>query len=321
MIYYWPGGDHPLPSGGVKTHYRHVEILNELGIPASVLHIEPGFKCDWFESVAPIAYVKTTQLTPSDVLVTNEILGPNTADNARGIRKVVFNQNCHYTFRNYPIPPPAGLPTPYLDADVIGAMVLSPYCRDALRGAFPRLPLYVTPHGIDGGRFAPSPEGKKKQIAYMPRKHRDEAQQVFGYLHYAGVLDGWEVIEIDGKTEVETAAILGESLVFFAFGYPEGGTLPPFEAMAAGCVVVGYGGFSSDPWIKAGGGTLVGSGNTMEFVKYATPVLKWPQERLVEWGLDSRRLILSILPMSREKEQLRQAWKALGVTPGSLVIP
>ena len=33
---------------------------------------------------------------------------------------------------------------------------------------------------------------------------------------------------------------MGESLLFLSFGYPEGCPLPPAEAMASGCLVVGY---------------------------------------------------------------------------------
>ena len=225
----------------------------------------------------------------------------------KGLQAVVFNQNCHYTFRNYPVPPLPGTYTPYTDPNVIGTMVLSPYCARALRSTFPGHPVHVVPHGIDPVRF-PLGEYKRKQIAYMPRKHPDEAQQVFGYLRYRGALDGWDVVAIDGLTEAQTAQTLRDSMVFFALGYPEGGTLPPFEAMASGCVVVGYGGFSSDHWIKEFGGVLVPSANTMAFVDMAEPVLRWPIDKLVAWGKDSRRLVLEGLSMAKEREALLAFW-------------
>lgn len=308
MIYYLPGGaDHFPPSGGTKTHVQHVRILNELGFSAKVLHVTPGFRYEWIEEDYPRAYGPNVILTPKDFLVLNEIMGP--VEIAPGIPKILFNQNCHYTFRGYPIPPTKGMYVPYTDPDVLGTMVLTSYCRDALRAAFPNHPITVIPHGIDGAKWVPGT--KKKQIAFMPRKHPDEAQQVFGYLHYGGYLDGWDVVAIDGKTEAETAAILSESMVFFAFGYPEGGTLPPFEAMASGCVVVGYGGFSSDQWMKDFGGWCVSSADSMQFVAKAAKVLRWDFNKLVDWGAQSRDLVLEGLSPDKERAALYDFWRRL----------
>jgi glycosyltransferase involved in cell wall biosynthesis len=305
MIWYWPGADHPVPSGGVKTHYQHVAILRSMGLSASILHIEPGFRCTWFPNDVPVVAIQDAQFAADDIVVTNEIGGP--VKLVDGLRTVVFNQNCHYTFRNYPIPPLPGMYVPYTDPTVVGTMVLTPYCRDALKLAFPNHPVTVVPHGIDGEKWKPGI--KKRQIAFMPRKHADEAQAVFGFLHYAGVLNGWDVVAINGKTEDETAAILAESQVFFAFGYPEGGTLPPFEAMAAGCAVVGYGGYASDKWITEFGGYLVPSGNTMDFVRAAAFVLGW--NRLTEWGEDQRRAVLKGLSPQAERDALYAFWSRI----------
>ena len=42
--------DYDVPSGGFRVVYRHVDILNEAGIPAAVLHCRAGFRCTWFEN-------------------------------------------------------------------------------------------------------------------------------------------------------------------------------------------------------------------------------------------------------------------------------
>lgn len=306
MIYYWPGADNPHPSGGFKTHYLHVEALQALGIPAAVLQHEPGWRPPWFETTAPIAYLPTTTFSPDDVIVTNEIMGPRKA--VEGVKTVVFNQNVHYTFRHYPTPPPPGTYTPYLDPDVLGTLVCSYHDAEPLRRAFPRHDVSIIPHGFPPERYRVGV--KRRQIAFMPRKHADEAQVVFGFLSYRGALDGWDVVPIDGRTEAEAFTILGESLLFFAFGYPEGYTLPPFEAMALGCGVVGYGGFSADKPLTQFLGARVESANTMAFVETAAPILAWSDEKIARWGLDSRARVLGSLTPARQRDALASFWRS-----------
>ena len=45
---------------------------------------------------------------------------------------------------------------------------------------------------------------------------------------------------IDGLPQEQVAKVLQESLVFLAFGHPEGFGLPIAEAAACGCYVIGY---------------------------------------------------------------------------------
>lgn len=308
MIYYWPGADHNIPSGGVRTHYDHVRILNAAGIPASILHIEPGFKCTWFEHDVPITYVPSTTFVAGDVLVMNEILGPQTAQMALGVKKVIFAQNVHYTFRGWPTPPTS--PAPYTHPDVVATLVLTEYERDFFRWVWPDLRVFVTPHGIDPKLF-PRGTTKRQQIAYMPRKHADEAQQVFGYLHARGLLQGWNVVPIHGKTQAETSAILQESLIFVPFGYPEGGTLPPFEAMASGCDVVGYGGFASDELMRECGAWVVPSGNSCELTMALAHVLQLDPPMLMRRGFVQSDTVLRVLSVEKERDAIIAAWKAI----------
>ena len=46
--------DKASPVGGVKQHYRQVELLNTLGFEAYVVHQRPGFRASWFPSTAPV---------------------------------------------------------------------------------------------------------------------------------------------------------------------------------------------------------------------------------------------------------------------------
>jgi hypothetical protein len=44
------------PTGGIRVIYRSAEILSLLGVPAAVVHNEPGFRPTWFEHSARILY-------------------------------------------------------------------------------------------------------------------------------------------------------------------------------------------------------------------------------------------------------------------------
>jgi glycosyltransferase involved in cell wall biosynthesis len=310
VIYYHPGADHPYPSGGVRTHYDHVERLNEAGIPAAILHITPGFKPPWFTSPAPVVYAPDVELGPNDTLVLNEIMGPGATEITPTIRKVTFAQNVHYTWRGWPVP--ASGPHPYAHPEFVATLVLTEYERAFFNWAFPGHPVHVTPHGYDVERF--QPRTKRKQIAYMPRKHADEAQQVFGYLAARGDLAGWDVVAIDGLTEDQTAAVLGESMIFVPFGYPEGGTKPPFEAMLSGCVTIGYGGFASDADMQRCGGYVTPSGDTCTLTRRLAELLAFkPFETLVAEGQQCRDWTRRRFNRDIERDAVVRAWRAIGV--------
>ncbi len=38
VIYYLCGGESDHPTGGIRVMYRHVDILNEAGVPAYIVH-------------------------------------------------------------------------------------------------------------------------------------------------------------------------------------------------------------------------------------------------------------------------------------------
>src|SRR4051794_18914043 len=92
--------DDDAPSGGVRAAYQHVDVLNEAGIPAAVLHTTPGFRCTWFEHSTRIA---DRPPRPGDLVAIPEMYGPDLGALFPGVRKVVFNQDAYLTFQAYPL--------------------------------------------------------------------------------------------------------------------------------------------------------------------------------------------------------------------------
>ncbi len=192
-----------------------------------------------------------------------EVFGPQVSTFAPGARKVVFNQNCYRTFTLYGLDKDRSAPS-YLDSDVQAVIVASSYAEEYLRHAFPSKRLFRISLGIDATLFSHQPV-KKRSLAFMPRRLPEDLGQVINILRFRGVLDDVELVPIDKMSERQVAAALRESLVFLSFSSREGFGLPPAEAMACGCIAIGY----------AGGGGA----------EYLLPELSTPCLTAISWPL------------------------------------
>src|SRR5690348_1693819 len=128
--------DHNAPSGGVKQLYRHVDVLNRHGFSATILHKQAGFRCTWFANTTRVEtysrVIRSVMRDPHSYLVFPEIYGPAIAEYAPGVKKVIFNQSGYYTFVGYSLDP-RDLQSPYLDPDIVAALVVSDSTREYLQ--------------------------------------------------------------------------------------------------------------------------------------------------------------------------------------------
>ncbi len=237
MIYcYTP--DDSSTCGGVRKIYRHVDVLNRNGFSARVLHTKPGFRCTWFQNDTPVVYTESTQLTPADYLVVPEIWGPRMARLAPGIKKVILNQNGYLTFRGYTLDK-NDRETPYLSPEVVATITVSEDSVRYLQYVFPQHRVLRMHYAIDQSMFYPV-STKRKQIAVMPRKNPDDLLQVVSMLKLRGVLSDFDILPIQNMSHEQAAAALRDSAIFLSFSSIEGFGLPPAEAMACGCITIGY---------------------------------------------------------------------------------
>ncbi len=237
------------PSGGVRVIYRHVDALNSLGIPAAVVHAKLGFRCDWFANETRVVYPADIVLSTDDILVVAECYGPGLDQLPVGPQIVVFNQRAYHTFDLIPFDttqpgaPYAGV------ANLAGLLTVSEDNAALLRHAFPAVPVHFTRNVVDSSLFFPRPvfprpATRPRRIGYVTHRLAGERDHLFHVLRARGVLDGWELVPIEGNTEAEVARILRECAIFLSFSEREGFGLPPAEAMACGCFVVGYAGLA-----------------------------------------------------------------------------
>lgn len=280
-------------SGGVKQIYRQVETLNKNGFEAYLL-LKKGKKENWFNINVPIKYSpllfkqlkysykekkinlfrrlvlsflksQSKKIEKDAILVFPEIYGPNIHKIEPEISKVIFNQNCYYTFGYFSIYQYYKI-NPYNHHKTLATIVASEDAKKYMNYSFPNLKILKMGLGIDDKIFSYS-ENKEKQISFMPRKLSDDVSQVINILKQRDTLKDWTLVPIDNKSEAEVAECLKKSAIFLSFNHKEGFGLPPTEAMSCGCYVIGYTGQGGKEYFKPEFSIPIEDGNIIEFVQ------------------------------------------------------
>ncbi|HYF26257.1 MAG TPA: glycosyltransferase [Baekduia sp.] len=308
--------DTDVPSGGVRVIHRCVEHLRAAGREAWVVHEQPGFRPTWFTSAAPIAYAPSIDLAPgADVLVVPEIYGPGLGDIAPGVTKVIFNQNTSNTFAGYALPIRRGA-TAYDHPEVGGAVCVSEDEAAVLRFAFPQLAVERVVLQVDPAIFHPGP--KRRVLTYMPRKGARDAARVLGLLGARGTLDDVEVRALQGLDEAGVAAAQRDALLFLSFSVDEGWGLPPVEALASGCLVVGFHGMGGREFLTPDLAWPVEQGDVLALARTAAGLLdrhREDPEPLEAHGRAAAAAIHARYTPQREAASVVAAFEALAAVP------
>lgn len=222
------------PLGGVRIAHHHVAMLNRNGFDAQIVLVD-GNRDSFFDADIPIDVLTPTfRMRRSDIFVIPEPWGQQMRQlQPFPIRRLMFCQNHFYLYHGLG---PGGS---FEERGLHGVFCCSEVIAEYISRAFGIADVPIIHNGIDQSIFKPAP--KLRQIALMPRKMRVETNfivETFRRLH-PRLADVPQVM-IDNMTEAETAQTLSESAVFLAMGRNEGFGLPPIEAMASGCIVVGF---------------------------------------------------------------------------------
>ena len=338
------------PSGGIKQLYRQVDILNANGFNAAILHKSPFYRCSWFPNSTKIVYSelvfntinrnKTSSfigklkiyirslfsllklssikhknqyitINNEDILVFPEIYGPYIADVLPNIKKVIYNQNCYLTFNEFKVTDHHNFP--YTNEDTIATVVVSKDSEEYMNYVFPEIALYRIHIGIDNMIFNYQ-ENKKKQIAYMPRKLNEDAIQIINILGQRGVLKGWDLIEINNISEQDVAKILKDTTFFLSFNHKEGFGLPPAEAMACGCIVIGYPGRGGEEYFNETFCYPIQDRDVQEFSKTLEKTINDytnNPKSFIEKGRKASEFILAEYALEIEKNDVVRVWNAI----------
>ena len=251
--------DSLVPSGGVKVIYSHVWHLVRNGYPAFVVHNKADFRLPWLKCEVPRLYFeKDLRIFPNDKVVIPE--DHNTALEAFrkvALKKYVFCQNHFYIFKgmqDHRSWAYFGISGVFCCSEIIGEFVRSVF-------GYGEVPVIHNAISLDVFR----PGKKKLQIAYMPRKRPfeiDFIRNLFNRMYGQFKQVSW--VCIDKMDEPKVAEVLGESAIFLSTSLYEGFGLPPLEAMACGCIVVGFHGQGGLEYAKNENGFWCEEGNIIE---------------------------------------------------------
>lgn len=224
----YPNSPHDLP-----TFYdRSVIAAHErrLSLPRRVMQLPDRFRAHLGPRRNP-----PLRHRPDDILVVPEFWLSLAVEAFPGRPKVVMVQNPFTYLDSHADALSRGLdPSDGHLLSIAGAQS----CMGALEltGVSPVAYCRVQP---DFARF-PYREAKSRRIAYMPRKRRREADLVCRALERRGNLRGYELVCVDGMTQAQVAEVLGDCRFFLSLMERESLGFPGLEAMASGCIVVGY---------------------------------------------------------------------------------
>ena len=297
------------PTGGNKICYRHVELLNHLGVDAAILHPHASFRFPQINHQPPIVGFDTLRLAADDILVLPEDLGPTHLKFAPRVRRIVFNQNANYMFKKYSLIDDR--PLVHQVNSVVGCFAVSDQNASYLRFAFPslkveRLILSLNLKLFNGG----SRSEKQREISFITSKNHQDVVQVVNLLRMRGFCKGWRFTPIHGMSEEEVADAMRRSALFLSFGHPEGICLANLEAMASGCKLIGYSGLGCREYFQPGLGLEIPMGDIQAFVEAVErSVFEYDHDRdeFLALCASSQRFVHVNFSPEREKKSLVEA--------------
>ncbi|MEO7061905.1 MAG: glycosyltransferase, partial [Lapillicoccus sp.] len=297
-------------SGGVHVQTQHVQLLRAAGYNAWLWLPDPHDRTGWIDSDLPVLSGATTPIGAADLLVLPETPTIDGRDPAPGARKVIFNQNHFYTFA-------AGQPGPHFPgwSPQPAVWAVTAESRDVLAAVLPHLQVTLVPNPVDGDLFAPRPTDRLR-VSWFPRKRPREASLLRELLGHDRRLAGVDLVELVDTPRPEVAVTLGTSTVFVALGHSESFGLPVAEALASGCLVVGYDGGGGHELFEAPGAWRVPEQRPLLVRDHVVDLLVRADD-LASVRTANRAWVLARYPLDRTDEALRGAVAAALERPGA----
>ncbi len=251
----------PLPrmSGGVNVLYQLAARLQALNLPVALTSVKPdapGLTAHEQLGFTVLPWGRAGNglgLTADDCYLAPEgwpnLLAPGLAASARNL---VYVQNWAYLFSALPDGVRwQDLPVSFLAVSQPVAWFTEYFGGFSTVGIL--RPMVDTNLFHPGGK----PEDRVR-IAWMPRKNKALAEQIRRIVDVAmqAAKDSpprVEWVEIRNLPPEGVAEQLAASHIFLCTGFPEGLGLPPLEAMASGCLPVGFTGFGGWDYMRPAG--------------------------------------------------------------------
>ena len=240
----------PLPrgSGGLAV-LRHVGIfLYKAGFPVNFVLREASKNAK--ESGVEVLSWQELHLKPGDIWLTPEgwpnALLPGLS---AGARSLMYAQSWAYLLSCQP-------ENAYLEDLPLEILAVSEPVARFVDMSLGKHAAVLRP-SIDTTLFCPPRErkdGTTVRVAFMPRKNKAFARQIRelaeARLRRRASPLSLEWVSIEDRSQAEVAQLLKAAHIFLCTGFPEGCPLPPLEALACGCVPVGFTGLGGWDYMR-----------------------------------------------------------------------
>lgn len=254
-------------TGGDYVNLDHIRTLNNLGVDAKVLFCSEDLsQISDFERDIPLVSISSIQINPDDIIITSE--GHRfiyEAFNTGAPRVIMHCQNPFTTRYGFDS-------SHHLNAHCLERIIVpSEYTARKLREIginkqtnviYPYIPDY----------FQPAEKSKQPiKIAYSGRKRGAEPPILLFYFRSIFKLPNpVEFINMQNVERHLVAKCLSECAIFASFAEREAMGLMVLEAMASGCHIVGYSGYTDlekHEIINDDYGDWVGEGEYLQFAQ------------------------------------------------------
>ncbi|MCG9886377.1 MAG: glycosyltransferase family 4 protein [Cyanobacteria bacterium] len=320
-----------VPTGGVQQIYRQVEVLNRYGFEAAVLHGEEDYRPHWFSHNATIAYDPrfhyslpmpdaeqgAIAIAPEDYLVFPEVWPRDRIEPLSELVNhiVIYNQGAYCTFYTHSDLPDDSW-SPYHSPKTRAILTVSEDSADYLRYGFPHLPVHQIRHGIDGDLFAYRPMAEKEWPALLINTKQAKIFQQVLYLlsGRGGLLEENQIVIANKIPRADLAAAFQKTAIFLWAGNCEGFGLPVAEAMACGCVVVGFHGGGARQLMQADRAVPIEGGNVLAMAQAVEQLLVQRSRDpapLAAMGQRAAQYIREVHSLDQEARSILQAWAAI----------
>jgi protein O-GlcNAc transferase len=278
LMFYVPSFDRPF--GGVKAIYENVAVLRRLGFRAFT-YTPPGSQAGAFWAVQKHE-LDAWNPRPGDVVIAPEVMPADWLHDTRqtGCRLWLLVQNWAYVPASFAAA--ATGPSPF-----DGVLAVSDATEQIVRRCLPSLPCLRIPCAVASATAEALPAAPV--IAYLPRKLPELAvflRQTWP-LAFPDLADV-EWIELDDLPHAELLARLAQARYFVSLQHLEGFGLPALEAMAAGCLVVGFAGVGGREYARPDNGLWVPDDDGLALLETLGQALR--TERRTPGCFDAQRL-------------------------------
>ncbi|MBW2018925.1 MAG: glycosyltransferase [Deltaproteobacteria bacterium] len=245
IYFYCP--DHKTPSGGIKTLYHHASILNNAGYQAFILHLNEGFNLNWHQYDVPVKYIATGVLIEeNDVLVIPEAQ-PDLMEQTCYLpcTRVVFAMSWLHIYPNLQAY------VNWRDFGITCVITPSRTIKEFIEWSM-GIPTYLLDISINSSLYYYSGD-KVLQVAYLTKKDRSSllVEKILKAKH--AEFRDIEWVGMRNLAEELYAQKLRRSEIFLTTSTQEGIHISCLEAMASGCIVVGYSGVGGREYMVSEG--------------------------------------------------------------------